>query len=129
VFRALEQHGVYWLARLQPQTALYEGRGQRQDLLALRPAPPATALARAGLLGAAPRLLARLLAVRVPQEGAATRRRRWREAAQKKGRPGRATRLARAAWPLLVTNLPGARLTQREALVLARVRGGRSHCG
>jgi sulfur relay (sulfurtransferase) complex TusBCD TusD component (DsrE family) len=64
----------------------------------------------------------RLLAVRVPQEVAAARRRRLRAAARKKGRQASATRLALAAWTLLVTNGPSDRLTLREALVLARVR-------
>jgi Transposase DDE domain len=74
------------------------------------------------MLGETQRLPARLLAVRVPQEVAATRRRRLREAARKKGRQASTTRLALAAWTLLVTNVPGDRLTLREALVLARVR-------
>jgi Transposase DDE domain len=58
----------------------------------------------------------------VPQEVAATRRRRSRETARKKGRQMSTTRLALAAWTLLVTNMPGDRLTLRESLVLARVR-------
>ena len=52
---------------------------------------------------------------------AETRRRRFRAAAHKKGRQVSATRLALAAWTVLVTNVP-ARLTLREALVLARMR-------
>jgi Transposase DDE domain len=121
-FRALEQQSVFWLSRLQTQTAIYDGTGQRQDLLALLTAQPAASLDMAVTLGEAPRLPARLLAVRVPQEVAGTRRRRLRDAAQKKGRQVSATRLALAAWPLLVTHVPCDRLTLREALVLARVR-------
>jgi hypothetical protein len=67
-------------------------------------------------------MLARLLAVRVPQDVADARRRRLREAARQKGRHVRATRLALAAWTLLVTNVPRARLTLREARVLGRGR-------
>ena len=73
-------------------------------------------------LGIDQRVPARLLAVRVPQDVAAARRRRLRAAAQKKGRQVSAVRLALAAWTVLVTNVPAARLTLREALVLARVR-------
>jgi Transposase DDE domain len=121
-FRTLTQQGVFWLSRLQVQTAIYAATGQRQDLLALLRAQPAATLDMAVTLGETQRLPARLLAVRVPQEVAASRRRRLREAARKKGRQASTTRLALAAWTLLVTNMPGDRFTLREALVLARVR-------
>jgi hypothetical protein len=121
-FRTLTQQGIFWLSRLQVQTALYAPTGQRQDLLALLTAQPAATLDMAVTLGETQHLPARLLAVRVPQEVAATRRRRLREAARKQGRQASTTRLALAAWTLLVTTMPGDRLTLREALVLARVR-------
>jgi hypothetical protein len=121
-FRVLPQQGVFWLSRLQVQTAIYDTTGQRQDHLALLTAQPTATLDVAVMLGEAQRLPARRLAVRVPQEVAATRRQRLHEAARKKGRQVSATRLALAAWTLLVTNVPCDRLTLREALVLARVR-------
>jgi hypothetical protein len=121
-FRTLTHQGVFWLSRLQVQTAIYTATGQRHDLLALLTAQPAVPLDMAVALGETQHLPARLLAVRVPQEVAANRRRRLREAARKKGRQASTTRLALAAWTLLVTNVPGDRLTLREALVLARVR-------
>jgi Transposase DDE domain len=121
-FRALTHQGVFWLSRLQVQTAIYTATGQRHDLLALLTAQPAVPLDMAVALGETQHLPARLLAVRVPQEVAANRRRRLREAARKKGRQASTTRLALAAWTLLVTNVPRDRLTLREALVLARVR-------
>ena len=73
-------------------------------------------------LGERQRLAARLLAVRVPQDVAETRRRRLRAAARDKGRQVSATRLALAAGTLFVTNVPAERLTWREALVLGRMR-------
>jgi Transposase DDE domain len=121
-FRTLTQQGIFWLSRLQVQTALYTATGQRQELLALLTAQPAATLDMAVMLGETQPLPARLLAVRVPQDVATARRRRWRAAARKKGRQASATRLALAAWTLLVTNVPGDRLTLREVLVLARVR-------
>jgi hypothetical protein len=121
-FRALMQQGVFWLSRLQVQTAIYDATGQRQDLLALLTAQPAATLDMAVTLGEAQHLPARLLAVRVPQEVAATRRQRLRAAARKKGRQVSAVRLALAAWTLLVTTVPPEQLTLPEALVLARVR-------
>jgi hypothetical protein len=120
--QALDQQGSYWLSRLQTQTAIYDTQGHRQDLLALLAAQPAEEADLPILLGEVHRLPARLLAVRVPPDVAATRRRRLRAAARKKGRQVSARCLALAAWTLLVTNLSGTRLTLREALVLGRVR-------
>jgi len=120
--RALDQQGVFWLSRLQTQSAVYEPTGQRCDLLELLTAQPTAASDLAVTLGATMRLPARLLAIRVPQEVADTRRRRLREAARQKGRQVSARCLALAAWTLLVTNVPPNQLTLREALVLARVR-------
>jgi len=119
---ALDQQGSFWLSRLQTQTALYDSTGHRLDLLALLAAQPTEAVDLPLLLGETHRLPARLLAVPVPPEVAATRRRKLREAARKKGRQVSARGLALAAWTVLVTNLPGVRLTLREALVLGRVR-------
>jgi hypothetical protein len=101
--RTLTPQGLFWLSRLQVQTALYTATGQRQDLLARLTAQPAATLDMVVTRGETQHLPARLLAVRVPQEVAATR-------------------LALAAWTLVVTHGPGDRLTRREALVLARVR-------
>jgi hypothetical protein len=94
----------------------------RQDLLALLTAQPAATLNTAVTRGESPHLPARLLAVCVPQEVAATRRRRLRAAACQKGRQVSTTRLALVAWTLLGTNVPGDGLTRLEALVVARVR-------
>jgi hypothetical protein len=113
---------VLWLSRLQTQTAVYDATGQRQDLLELLTAHATDTLAQEVLLGLEQRVSARLLAVRVPQDVAETRRRRLREAARQKGRQVRARRLALAAWTILVTNVPPERVMLREALVLGRVR-------
>ena len=120
--QALAQQGVFWLSRLQLQTAVYDAAGERQDLLAFLAASPTDTVEHQVMLGIDQRVPARLLATRVPDDVAAGRRRRLRAAAQKKGRQVSAVRLALAAWTVLVTNVPAARLTLGEALVLARVR-------
>jgi hypothetical protein len=84
----------WWLSRLQTQTAVYDSTGQRRELLELLTAPATEALAPEVRLGLEPRVPARLLAVRVPQDVADTRRRRGREAARQKGRQVSARRLA-----------------------------------
>jgi hypothetical protein len=119
---ALAQHKVCWRSRLQMQTAVYDATGARQDLLTLWESQPTDMVELAVALGERQRLAARLVAVRVPQDVAETRRRRLRKAARDQGRQGRATRLALAAWTVFVTNVPAERLTWREALVRGRLR-------
>jgi hypothetical protein len=121
-FAALAQHKVFWLSRLQIQTAVYDATGARQDLLTLLESQPTDMVECAVTLGERQHLAARLVAVRVPQDVAETRRRRLRQAARDKGRQVSATRLALAAWTLFVTNVPAERLTLQEALVLGRMR-------
>src|SRR4029453_608645 len=96
--------------------------GARQDLLTLLESQPTDTVARAVALGERQPLAARLVAVRVPQDVADTRRRRLRKAARDPGPPGRGPRRARAAWPLCVPHGPAERLTWREALGLGRMR-------
>jgi hypothetical protein len=121
-FAALAQHEVFWLSRLQLQTAVYDATGNRRELLELLETQPTDTIELAGTLGERQRLVSRLLAVRVPQDVADARRRRLRQAARDKGRQVSATRLALAAWTVFVTNVPPERLTLREALVLGRIR-------
>jgi hypothetical protein len=121
-FAALEQPKVFWLSRLQIQTAVYDTTGARQDLRTLLESQPTDTVELAVALGERQHLAARLVAIRVPQDVAETRRRRLRKAARDKGRQVSATRLALAAWTLFVTNVPAERLTWRETLVLGRMR-------
>src|SRR5262249_61845019 len=102
--------------------AVYARSVHSQQLVAYPEASSTDSVEHQVTLGIAQRVPARLLATRVPQDVAAARRRRLRAAAQKKGRQVSAVRLALAAWTVLVTNVPAARLTLGEALVLARVR-------
>lgn len=120
--QALDAQGVFWLSRYQVQTAVFDAQGGRLDLPRwLRRTGP-TVLDLAVRLGVDHRLPARLLAVRVPPEVAAERRRKLHAAARHKGQTVSQARLALADWTLLVTNVPPAQLTVAEALVLARAR-------
>jgi hypothetical protein len=121
-YAALAQHEVFWLSRLQMQTAVYDATGNRRELLELLETQPTDTIELAVTLGERQRLASRLLAVRVPQDVADARRRRLRKAARDKGRQVSGTRLALAAWTIFVTNVPTERLTLREALVLGRMR-------
>jgi hypothetical protein len=122
VFRDLSQQGVYWLSRLQCQTAVFEADGRRRALAQWLPAEGRAVLDCPVTLGTRHHLPARLLAVPVPPPVAAARRRKLRAEARAKGRTVSRTRLVLAGWTVLVTNLPPEQLTVAEALVLARVR-------
>ena len=112
----------YWLSRLHFGTAVYDAQGRRWEVLDLLAAPGTAQVDLSIALGVQQRLPARLLAVRVSQEVADQRRRRLRAPARDRGRTPSAARLAWADWTLLVTNVPPALLSLREALVLARAR-------
>jgi hypothetical protein len=90
----LEQHQVCWLARLQRQTAVYDATGARQALLTRLETPPTAPVGLAVALGERQRLAARLLAVRVPQDVAETRRRCGRPPAPKAVRAASTSRAA-----------------------------------
>ena len=120
--RDLDAAGGFWLSRLQAQAAVFDAAGRRWEVGAL--------LARQGrdeadlpvTLGVGQRLPARLLARRVPPDVAAARRRRLRAGAKRRGQAVSKARLALADWLLFVTNVPVARLSLAEALVLTRAR-------
>jgi hypothetical protein len=121
VFRQIGAEGAFWLSRLNLQAAVCTADGERLDL----PVWLGRQGARVDIpvrLGAAARLPGRLLGVRVPQAVADERRRKLRAAAHREGQTPPAARLALADWTLLVTNVPAARLSVPEALVLARAR-------
>jgi hypothetical protein len=74
--QALAQQGVFWLSRLQLQTAVDDAAGDRRALLAFLEASRTDSVEQEVTLGLDQRVPARLLAVRVPQDVAAVRRRR-----------------------------------------------------
>jgi hypothetical protein len=122
VLAQLDAAQVYFLSRLQVQTAVFEATGQRLDVVAqLRRAGPAP-VELAVRLGVTHRLPVRLLAVRVPQAVADERRRRLWATARKKGQMVSKARLRWADWTIYVTNAPAALLPFEAAHVLYRAR-------
>lgn len=122
VLAALSADGVYWLSRPQANTLLWTPTGQCLDQLTLMRQQRADQVEQLVWLGKAERLSARLLAVQVPPEVAAQRRRRLRQEARRKGQTVSQARLALADWTILVTNAPAELLTLGEALVLMHCR-------
>jgi len=118
----LSEREVYWLSRLQAQTAVFDAAGARLVLVDWLERHRTQPVDEPVCLGSGQRLPARLLAVPVPQAVADARRRKLREALRNQGRTVSKERLALAGWTLLVTNAPGELISVAEALVLYRVR-------
>jgi hypothetical protein len=117
-----DARGGWWLSRWRPGPASVTPDARRHARRPLLAAATAATVALPVRLGGRQRRAARLLAVRVPQEGAAQRRRRVRAAARDKGRVVRAARLARCARTRVLPSVPADRLTRRAALTRARAR-------
>jgi hypothetical protein len=120
--RELSAAGSFWLSRLQAQVAVFDAAGQRWAVGALLAQQEGEEVELPVTLGVGQRLPARLLARRVPPAVAAERRRRLRAEAKRRGDTLSQARLALADWLIFVTNVPAARLSLAEALVLARAR-------
>jgi hypothetical protein len=90
VFAQIAAGGGYWLSRLHGSTTLYTATGEPLDLTTWLTQQSDPQIERLLQLGAKQHLPCRLLGARVPQEGAAQRRRRLRQDAQRRGHtPGR----------------------------------------
>lgn len=118
----LSARSCYWLTRLQVQTKIIDAAGCSWSQADFLQRQRSNQLDVAVCLGAKARLQARLLAVKVPPEVAAERRRRIKEQARSRGQKISHDRLALADWTLLVTNIPPTLLSLDEALLLARLR-------
>jgi DDE family transposase len=112
----------FFVMRLQYGTGLSTRSGHRIELRGLLPQQPGEVREVGVLLGQAAKLPVRLLMVRVPEEVAEQRRKRLREAAHKHGRQPCDEVLYLASWTIVVTNVPRARLSLPQALVLLRLR-------
>ena len=121
-FQELDAQGVYWLSRLQVGTAVFDQKGERQDLARLLSSQHGDDVDIPVKLGVRHRLSCRLLAKRVPQIVADRRRRRVREQARGRGQTVSQARLRLADWTIYVTNVPIPLMSLRDALVLARAR-------
>ena len=122
VFEALEKQDVYWLSRYHVQVKVRDEGGHPLNLLAWLSRQTTPQIDCPIQLSDSHPLPCRLIAVRVPASVAAERRRRLRRAARDKGQTVSRLSLQLAAWTLFVTNVPRAKLSVEEALVLGRCR-------
>ncbi len=112
----------FFVMRLRQGTGLYTRSGHQLQLRGILPQQEGEAREMGVLLGQQSRLPVRLLMVRVSPAVAEQRRKRLREAAQAHGQQPSQEALFLADWTLVVTNVPRARLSLPEALVLLRLR-------
>lgn len=122
IFETLGKQGVYWLSRYQVQVNVADEQGQPLDLPHWLSTQTATEIDRPIYLSDRYQLPCRLIAVRVPAQVAAERRRRLRREARKKGQTVSRARLQLAAWTIFVTNVPVSKLSVQEVLVIGRCR-------
>jgi hypothetical protein len=130
VFAEQDAAGEYFLSRLQFGTdvmlrtgAADEEPGAAVELLSWLAKQPGPFVDQSIFLSQGNKLACRLIAWRVPAEQANRRRQKLREETRKKrGCEPSAKRLAWCDWTILVTNVPVALLTPKEAVVLYRAR-------
>jgi len=119
VLQRFEEGGVYWLSRLLFGTNVYHADGQQLSLLNWLESrwleSPGTVVDQPVRVGAKRQVACRIIAWRLPQEVSARRRQKLIATARRKGRAPSAARLAWCDWTILVTNVPGERLTPDEA--------------
>jgi hypothetical protein len=112
----------FFVMRLQFGTGLFIRSGHQLELRGILPQREGEAKEMGVLLGKQAQLPVRLIMVRVSEKVAKQRRERIRETAQDQGREPSAEVLYLAGWTIVVTNVPRARLSLPEALVLLRLR-------
>ena len=120
--RRREDGKRFFVMRLQYATALYTRSGHQIKLRGILPSREGEAKEMGVLLGKQARLPVRLIMVKVSEQVAEQRREHLREVAQAHGREPSAEVLYLAGWTIVVSNVPRARLSLPEALVLLRLR-------
>lgn len=120
-FKALEEHGCFYVTRVPSKVHVYDeaGKSCRLSVFLQR-------VARLDFDGyvtlTAQGLTCRLVAQRVPARVVAQRRARLHRTAKRRGKPVSQEALALSAWTIVVTNLPPDRLTATQAIMLLRLR-------
>ncbi len=122
VFREIEKAGSFFLSRLKTRVLIYDNEKKALPVVKFLEKKDVAQLDMQVKIGEDERFACRLLAVKVPPEVAAQRRRKWNEEAKEKGKTVSKAKLAQADYSIFITNIPSHLLTLKEALVLARCR-------
>jgi hypothetical protein len=121
VFEQLNQQSVWWLTRLPARAGIWVGQHGVHVATWLAQHCSGNQLDVEVEL-TAQRFRCRLIAVRVPEQVAAHRRKQVCEAAGDRPHKLRLETLALCDWTVIVTNLPSSQLSVEDALVLLRLR-------
>lgn len=125
-FAEIAKKGAFYLSRLHPQWNIYaDESGGKVDLIALlerNAAVSGNAFRMKIRIGNRQQLNCELIAVRVPEAVAATRRRRARERAKRKGVTYTKRYMKFQNWTLLVTNMPESSASLDQLCELYRLR-------
>lgn len=124
VFERTAAAGAFWLSRYLPGVHLYTTDGEKLDLVKWlkRHCRRGEDVDMPVVVGRERRVSARLVAVAVPSEVAAERRRKLREKAKKKSQKMSELSLMLADWNLFLTNVPVTMLNGEEVLIISRMR-------
>lgn len=121
VFKPLDEHGIYWVSRLPARAGIWHD-GQLIHAVHWLARQAADCVDQTIEL-TTQRLHCRMVAIRVPADVAAERRRRVREAAKaRKKHQLKSDTLALCDWTILLTNLPPAQFSPDDLLTLQRIR-------
>jgi hypothetical protein len=124
IFQQFEDKNAYFIVRYQNQTALYEENLDRFDLVTYLKKSKSNEVNLSVRIGSKVKTPIRLIALRLPKEVAAERRRQAKKKAKADGRRPTppAERLALLDWAIFVTNVPPALLSGDQVTLIYRLR-------
>ena len=120
-FRDMDSRGEYWLSRVKSHSILYY-QGKRWNLQEFLQQHCKATIDVQVLLGDKEQLPCRLLAMRVPDDVARSRRSKRISEAKVKGKPISNKALKLANWVVLCCNIPDEMMSLEEGFVLMRAR-------
>lgn len=123
-FESIDAVGGYFVSRLQSQVGLYEEEDAQQafDLPSYLKQAKQNVFEKALFMGSKSRVAIRLIAIRLPNDVVAERRRKAKAAARRRKATCSQRHLDLLAWALFVTNVPQAWLSPQQVALIYRVR-------
>jgi hypothetical protein len=118
----LVKQGVYFVLGYKEPVTVWNGAGQRVEVLDLLPTQGQETVDVPVSLGASKQVSARLIARKMSEKVVTRRRERLKEAAHKQSKPISPRQWELAQWVLVLTNVPLSLLTADEVLALLRAR-------
>lgn len=124
LFQQFDDKNAYFIVRYQNQTALYEENLDRIDLVSYLKKCKSNEVDLTVRIGSKVKTPVRLIALRLPKEVAAERRRQAKKKAKADGRRPTppAHRLALLDWAIFVTNVPPDLLSVEQVTLIYRLR-------